>query len=452
MSRIGRNSPCPCGSGKKYKKCCLQTQRGAEGPSAADRAHAGATEIVLRWIYERYAEPFEQALVEDMYYFDDEAHAEAFEALSEGHREMIERNGREIVLAEDELDRGDGLAIGWLDLVLGPGGPLLDAEARRYLESLREATMGVYEIVSVQPGKGFTLKSLLDPDEPEHWIKERLGSQSVRPGEVLGARIVVGNKVSAMYIIPGAQVPRLLSKLRELIDSLHSPGGRRIAISAVIWRTWFNIFFAPPPQLVDAATGEPFVMVTDHYRVLDQEKLDSRLLAQDDVEQDDEAVYSRLESSTGTMRRVLLTLEPGKAHDRVEAFARSVALADAGREWLREVAGDALEYITRELSDPVQAIKGRAKAAAKDDDGSPGPIQLTEGVFQEVYENIYRDWAKIPIPALGNVSPAEAMATPAGRKAVVELIEMYEREDKVQANTQGRPPVSFRFLRDSVGL
>lgn len=24
-SDIGRNDPCPCGSGKKYKKCCLNT-------------------------------------------------------------------------------------------------------------------------------------------------------------------------------------------------------------------------------------------------------------------------------------------------------------------------------------------------------------------------------------------------------------------------------------------
>ena len=22
-SRVGRNDPCPCGSGKKYKHCCL---------------------------------------------------------------------------------------------------------------------------------------------------------------------------------------------------------------------------------------------------------------------------------------------------------------------------------------------------------------------------------------------------------------------------------------------
>jgi uncharacterized protein YecA (UPF0149 family) len=23
--KIGRNDPCPCGSGKKYKHCCLKT-------------------------------------------------------------------------------------------------------------------------------------------------------------------------------------------------------------------------------------------------------------------------------------------------------------------------------------------------------------------------------------------------------------------------------------------
>jgi SEC-C motif len=32
-SRAGRNEPCPCGSGKKYKKCCLDTDR---APSADD--------------------------------------------------------------------------------------------------------------------------------------------------------------------------------------------------------------------------------------------------------------------------------------------------------------------------------------------------------------------------------------------------------------------------------
>ena len=28
MAKVGRNAPCPCGSGKKYKKCCLPSQDG----------------------------------------------------------------------------------------------------------------------------------------------------------------------------------------------------------------------------------------------------------------------------------------------------------------------------------------------------------------------------------------------------------------------------------------
>ncbi|NOX79966.1 MAG: hypothetical protein GXP57_02535 [Deltaproteobacteria bacterium] len=33
MTRIGRNEPCPCGSGRKYKQCCLQRHR--ESPAAS---------------------------------------------------------------------------------------------------------------------------------------------------------------------------------------------------------------------------------------------------------------------------------------------------------------------------------------------------------------------------------------------------------------------------------
>ena len=27
MGKVGRNSRCPCGSGKKYKKCCLVSKQ-----------------------------------------------------------------------------------------------------------------------------------------------------------------------------------------------------------------------------------------------------------------------------------------------------------------------------------------------------------------------------------------------------------------------------------------
>jgi tetratricopeptide (TPR) repeat protein len=42
MSKPGRNDPCPCGSGKKYKKCCLPRDEAARSQEAAARPRAGA--------------------------------------------------------------------------------------------------------------------------------------------------------------------------------------------------------------------------------------------------------------------------------------------------------------------------------------------------------------------------------------------------------------------------
>lgn len=47
MGKIGRNDPCPCGSGKKYKKCCLGQSR--EKRWSLDEIRSFATgEIILR--------------------------------------------------------------------------------------------------------------------------------------------------------------------------------------------------------------------------------------------------------------------------------------------------------------------------------------------------------------------------------------------------------------------
>lgn len=35
MSKVGRNEPCPCGSGKKYKKCCLPRAEALESETPA---------------------------------------------------------------------------------------------------------------------------------------------------------------------------------------------------------------------------------------------------------------------------------------------------------------------------------------------------------------------------------------------------------------------------------
>lgn len=43
MTKIGRNAPCPCGSGRKYKKCCLAAD---EAAARRERAEAAAAEAI----------------------------------------------------------------------------------------------------------------------------------------------------------------------------------------------------------------------------------------------------------------------------------------------------------------------------------------------------------------------------------------------------------------------
>jgi hypothetical protein len=42
--RIGRNAPCPCGSGKKYKVCCLPRDREAENARYLEHQAAASSE------------------------------------------------------------------------------------------------------------------------------------------------------------------------------------------------------------------------------------------------------------------------------------------------------------------------------------------------------------------------------------------------------------------------
>jgi len=54
MQNPGRNDPCPCGSGKKYKKCCeypakLKKLRAQMVPSAASTLGLGASKIASQF-------------------------------------------------------------------------------------------------------------------------------------------------------------------------------------------------------------------------------------------------------------------------------------------------------------------------------------------------------------------------------------------------------------------
>jgi hypothetical protein len=46
MAKIGRNDPCPCGSGQKYKRCCLPREDAAAVERAREREREDAAALL----------------------------------------------------------------------------------------------------------------------------------------------------------------------------------------------------------------------------------------------------------------------------------------------------------------------------------------------------------------------------------------------------------------------
>ena len=57
----GRNDPCPCGSGKKYKKCCLIKAYVEKGEGKEDAVRAKVVQGLLKFFNENFADSLADA-------------------------------------------------------------------------------------------------------------------------------------------------------------------------------------------------------------------------------------------------------------------------------------------------------------------------------------------------------------------------------------------------------
>ncbi len=447
----GRNDPCPCGSGKKYKKCCLPKEHQGR---ARRLERMRSTSRALEWLWERYGEEVSEAIRTDYL-----GHLEPWEqeALWEGPgpiRDMLEANTGEWILAEAELLVGRR-KVRAVDLVLGPGGPLLGPAAREWLETIAREPVWLFEVVEAEPGKGLRIRDMLGPEGSTLWVRERKGSEALRPWSVIGVRLVEddGQYVfsGAIYAFDPQEGYACLGSIRHELGEW-PPRDResgRVIRQAVVERWTHKLLDAVDPQpvqLTDLQTGQPLVFVTDHFRVRDWDALEARLGGRPDVDGDRVEGWTWLEGGPEEhFRRIRAALNP-KGGDRLDVFTRTLARADEARAWLEEVAGDVVVHRLRETSDPLSAARqGQATPAARRVEPPPEVLEL-------VLRRYYEDWADVPIPALGGKSPREAVKTPEGREAVEALIKSYEHTESQRAAREGGKPVDFGFLWDKVGL
>ncbi len=181
--KVGRNDPCPCGSGKKYKKCCLLKQSAAPAasrPSGPDsrlqeRLHAYLEHSLPKSeVYRAMREYFGQRLDADegTLEFAPEALDAEWPAFMEWFLYDFRLSGGQTPIARFLAERGHSLP----------------PDERAILAEWQEAAVGLQEVVGLDPGKSLTLRDVFTGETVQ--VREVRGSLSAARWDLLSNRLI----------------------------------------------------------------------------------------------------------------------------------------------------------------------------------------------------------------------------------------------------------------------
>jgi hypothetical protein len=144
-------------------------------------------------------------------------------------------------------------------------------------------------------------------------------------------------------------------------------------------------------------------------------------------------------------RRVLahLTLTP----TTLEVEAPSYRRLDDCRQRLEQLLGDRIRLADIQVKDVDEALRERKPRAEPEKPFIPPPELIAE-----IEEKMLRQWIDDSIPALGGLTPREAVKTPQGRKQVLELIEYSVPMQKRMAQMPGMFAPDYRKVKKMLGL
>jgi len=440
------------------------------------RDHEDAARVAISWLAERHRKGWRNAFEALLELWRPESPRGDWQ-MDKGGMAMVSINAGEWLIARGEIHaRGSPREIN--AYLLGRNGPFLTPGQRDWIAQLRARPLRLYRVTDVLSGAGMTLVDELDAQANPQSVREVSGSRAAKPGMLIGARIMevaAGADMAGHLELSGAIYPfsklaeatvlaqarQVLAGSAELTLCVHN---QRDLLELEIARVWLDQWFAPAPlpQIHDASTGDPLLLVTDHYRVLDATALAAYLSSQPDVRGDARQGWNRMIESADGAQRSLSTVNPGRSTDRVELFHRTQRLADDGRAWFESLAGAAVQHLTREITDPAGHIsragggKGANCTGRTPRSASAATTDLPPEVIAQAIEHAlhrhYANWADETIPALGGRTPLEAITTPAGLERVKGLLREYEEAERQQSAAQGRPAVSYQFLWDALRI
>ena len=391
-SDLGRNSPCWCGSGRKYKVCHLHDASHTIGERRDWLYHK-----IARWVQASAGRALMIELAEIRAEFRTEPTA------------MLDALVDPLVL-DVAIFEGGGLTD-----FLNARGSLLPADEQMLAASWQTSQRSLFEVSAVQPGHGFTLRDIRTGDI--HEVVERMGSRQAKVGDVLCTRLLDAGDASPAIFGGIEPVPDYLTAatlaMLDLQDRDEADPFRTVSV--------LSARFAPPTMRT--AEGDPVVLCTATLAIPD-DQLD--------------ALQAHLETEFGGHDNgVWSWMVPGDIGNRVLGMVtlRSDkwtvnAMCERRFDELLAKMADGAPGVT--VLDQQRIPGGEAARSQVGNDGveSPSRPDADDPALQEALAEFTRQyeqkWLDDSIPALGGATPRQVADDPTRRGDLIRLLDSFD--------------------------
>ena len=456
MSKVGRNDPCPCGSGKKHKRCCLPLRNGQDANEAVWQN--------LRAAWDR--------LAAQLLHFAEKQLPE----------EIIAEASEEFVLWQAPPEDEDGELVDltpaflpWLiythvpdalgeDGVTRPGWPqkpiaqlFLDAQRdhlsdleRRFIDAACEAHWSFYAVESVDPGHGLRIRDLLTGDMRD--VREAMASEMIETDDVVfaatvsldGVTIILGN---GPLLVPAARQTELLALRETLAGEPRALRADELFEHEHRIRQWYldlvrEIYQTGLPT--ENADGDPIEPRRIEFELDCTAAEALAALAPMALDRSHaQLVGDAQRDATGALHAVSFDwLTRGNTADPQADSTVLGQLSIEGSRLEAQVNSEARAILAR--SEIETRLESRVRYRAEhrdsldDEELESAPDWSSPEVSQLVARH-WREWVDRPLEALANETPRQAAKTERGRERLRSLLAVYSTYDRGAGSPFGGP-------------
>ncbi len=450
-----RNSPCPCGSGRKYKLCCLREVEVLDGEWRRLREAEGrALPPVWTEAYDRYDKRLLQAswcVFHDETEFpdpvplgpEDDTIFLPWMALDFDRSWVARRRDRqglpERPLVVDHLERHQDA---------------LDPLERAYLEAASASPFTFLAVRSVTPGRSLALHDILTGQD--YVVLDRNASTTAAPGAILFAKVVTIGRVSILVGVAPYQIPpnwhNAIIEWRERAartqGSLTPQTLRSLSANVVaFYRQIVRELLDPTPPRLQNTDGDPIEFTTVEFDLHTSVAEAFDRLKHLAVIDDEEGLLSDAgRGPDGSLESVTVpwTVRGNRMHAEWDNTSlgqieiglgvltlevNSARRAKKGRQLIERRLGRGVTF-RRQTTESLE--EGFRKARMSEDPAAAAEQRAlmqnpeVQAQLREMAARRWEAWLDQPVPALGGVTPREAAKAPLGREKLEALLAEFE--------------------------